>query len=152
MNSPNYVNNCNYDGAYNVLTKVSIIVICVTLLLRSRFQTLGSIQNKNPSENSDEYDLRYGQQHAMNPLFNITFFWTGSLTRVSSSTRRTGDTSGSAWTTRDMSLFLRSMLMISSIIHILDCVFSSCKNGSMQCHLHLHLHGCAQTRCIVLAI
>ena len=25
MNSPNYVNNCNYDGAYNVLTKVTII-------------------------------------------------------------------------------------------------------------------------------
>ena len=23
MNSPNYVNNCNYDGAYNVLAKVN---------------------------------------------------------------------------------------------------------------------------------
>ena len=31
MNSPNYVNNCNYDGAYNVLTKVYIIVVCGTL-------------------------------------------------------------------------------------------------------------------------
>ena len=27
MNSPNYVNNCNYDGAYNVLAKVNIIIM-----------------------------------------------------------------------------------------------------------------------------
>ena len=25
LNKPNYVNNCNYDGAYNVLAKVNII-------------------------------------------------------------------------------------------------------------------------------
>ena len=58
MNSPNYVNNCNYDGAYNVLTKVTTIMT-LTLINITNFQTLGSIQNKNPGENSDEYDLRW---------------------------------------------------------------------------------------------
>ena len=57
MNSPNYVNNCNYDGAYNVLTKVTTIMTLILINI-TNFQTLGSIQNKNPGENSDEYDLR----------------------------------------------------------------------------------------------
>ena len=59
MNSPNYVNNCNYDGAYNVLTKVTILPLTYIRTYITNFQTLGSIQNKSPGENSDEYDLRW---------------------------------------------------------------------------------------------
>jgi len=93
MNSPNYVNNCNYDGAYNVLTK-----------------TLGSIQNKNPGENSDEYDLREFDQSQFIDA-------------------------------QDMGYFGISMDDTGYVF-----VPDNCKNGSVQCHLHLHLHGCAQTR------
>ena len=78
-------------------------------------------------------------------IFNLT----ESLTRVSLLTRRTGDTSGSAWMTLDMSSFLTST---DSWYQRYDSIWIgvlcfSCKNGSVQCHLHLHLHGCAQTRC-----
>ena len=68
MNSPNYVNNCNYDGAYNVLAKVNhyyrtmqnilLVPDGIQSVYVIKFQTLGSIQNKNPGESSDEYDLR----------------------------------------------------------------------------------------------
>ena len=41
MNSPNYVNNCNYDGAYNVLTKVTIIDYAIDSYLNHKLSDLG---------------------------------------------------------------------------------------------------------------
>merc|ERR1712117_906003 len=73
-------------------------------------KTLGSIQNKNQGENSDEYDLREFDQSE--------FIDAG-----------------------DMGYFGISMDDTGYVF-----VPDNCVNGTVQCHLHLHLHGCTQTR------
>ena len=53
----------------------------------------------------------------------------------------------SAWMKMDTSLFLTSeteyLLPRQPDTNV---PLASCVNGSVQCHLHLHLHGCTQTR------
>ena len=63
LNSPNYVSNCNYDGAFSVLSKV--VSSCHSIYnfnfpsLIQIFQTLGSIQQKEEGDTSDGYTLKY---------------------------------------------------------------------------------------------
>jgi len=88
--SPNYVNNCDYDGAFHILQK-----------------TLGEIAPKTDDGEVD-YELKDFDQ--------AEFF-------------EDNDAEGNS-------------LDKNGYVFIPD----SCANGSVQCHLHVHLHGCTQTR------
>merc|ERR1711997_821350 len=90
LNSPNFVNNCNYDGAFHILQK-----------------TLGEIAPKTDNGEVD-YELKDFDQ--------AEFF-------------EDNDAEGNS-------------LDKNGYVFIPD----SCANGSIQCHLHIHLHGCTQTR------
>merc|ERR1711936_1240945 len=91
LNSPNYVSNCNYDGAASVLSK-----------------TLGSIEQK------DEDEVGY----VLKDFDQAEFFGENAEGQFGNSLDKNG------------------------YVFVPD----SCVNGSVQCHLHLHLHGCSQTR------
>jgi len=91
LNSPNYVSNCNYDGAASVLAK-----------------TLGSIEQK------DEDEVGY----VLKDFDQAEFFGENAEGQFGNSLDKNG------------------------YVFVPD----NCVNGSVQCHLHLHLHGCSQTR------
>jgi len=90
LNSPNFVNNCDYDGAFHILQK-----------------TLGEIAPK-----ADDGEVDY----VLKDFDQAEFF-------------EDNDAEGNS-------------LDKNGYVFIPD----SCVNGSVQCHLHLHLHGCTQTR------
>jgi len=90
LNSPNYISNCNYDGAYGVLSKA-----------------LGSIEPKD--EGDVDYVLKVFDQEA--------FFPEGGT-------------------------FMDTGMDVIGYVFVPD----NCVNGTVQCHLHVHLHGCAQGR------
>ena len=46
MNSPNYVNNCNYDGAYNVLSKVTTYKLVTNFVPCYGFRPWGQFKIK----------------------------------------------------------------------------------------------------------
>jgi len=91
LNSPDFVSNCDYDGAFRVLTK-----------------TLGSIEPKD--EGQVDFDLKDFDQ--------AEFFGENAEGQFGNSLDKNG------------------------YVFVPD----NCVNGTVQCHLHLHLHGCTQTR------
>merc|ERR1712183_668858 len=90
LNSPNFVNNCNYDGAFHILQK-----------------TLGEVVPK-ADDGYVDYELKDFDQ--------AEFF------EDSDAEGNSLDKNGYAF------------------------IPDSCVNGSVQCHLRVHLHGCTQTR------